>query len=124
GVAANGIDRRARTVLLADGRKEAYDRLLLATGSRVRRISVAGADLSGLYYLRGIADVDRFRGALRKDARLAVVGGGYIGLEVAAVAVKHGLEVVVFESLDRVMARAVSRDVSAFYERVHRRAGV
>lgn len=124
GIAALGIDRRARTVDLADSRKIGYDRLLLATGSRVRCISVAGAELPGVHYLRGIADVDRLRGAFRKDARLAVVGGGYIGLEVAAVAVKHGLEVVVFESLDRLMARAVSRDVSTFYERVHRQAGV
>jgi 3-phenylpropionate/trans-cinnamate dioxygenase ferredoxin reductase subunit len=124
GVAAKGIDRRERTVVLADDRRIAYDRLLLATGSRVRRISVAGADLSGIHYLRGISDVDRLRGAFGKNARLAVVGGGYIGLEVAAVAVKLGLDVHVFESLDRVMARAVSHDVSGFYERLHRQAGV
>ncbi|MGH6875812.1 MAG: NAD(P)/FAD-dependent oxidoreductase [Rhizomicrobium sp.] len=124
GVAATAIDRDARTIVLADGRVFAYDKLLIATGSRVRRIPVAGADLDGIFYLRGIADVDALRAAFAKGARLAVVGGGYIGLEVAAVAVRHGLEVTVFESLDRVMARAVSPEISAFYERVHREAGV
>jgi 3-phenylpropionate/trans-cinnamate dioxygenase ferredoxin reductase subunit len=90
----------------------------------VRRIAVPGADLPGVHYLRNIADVDRLRPAFRNGLKLAIVGGGYIGLEVAAVAAKHGLQVDVFEALDRVMARAVSPLVSAFYERVHRDAGV
>jgi 3-phenylpropionate/trans-cinnamate dioxygenase ferredoxin reductase subunit len=123
GIAATAIDRAARTVTLADGRVLGYGKLLIATGSRVRRIPVPGASLEGIFYLRGIADVDALRGAFAKGARLAVVGGGYIGLEVAAVAVKHGLDVTVFESLARVMARAVSPEISAFYERVHREAG-
>ncbi len=124
GVAAAAIDRTARSVSLADGRALPYDKLLLATGSRVRRVPIGGSDLQGIFYLRGIADVDALRGAFAQGARLAVVGGGYIGLEVAAVAVKHGLDVTVFESLGRVMARAVSHDMSTFYERVHREAGV
>jgi 3-phenylpropionate/trans-cinnamate dioxygenase ferredoxin reductase subunit len=109
---------------LLDGRLLPFYKLLIATGSRVRRIPISGADLKGVHYLRGIADVDALRPAFVKGARLAVVGGGYIGLEVAAVAVKHGLDVTVFESLDRVMARAVSPQVSAFFEDVHRTAGV
>jgi 3-phenylpropionate/trans-cinnamate dioxygenase ferredoxin reductase subunit len=124
GAAATSLDRSARTVSLADGRMLEYDRLLLATGSRVRRIPVAGASLENIFYLRGIADVDALRAAFVQGARLAVVGGGYIGLEVAAVAVRRGLEVTVFESLDRVMARAVSPAISAFYEQTHRQAGV
>jgi len=124
GVGAKSIDRSRRFVLLSDGRTLAYDKLLIATGSRVRRIAVPGADLKGIHYLRGIADVDALRPAFTKGARLAVVGGGYIGLEVAAVAAKHGLDVTIFESLDRVMARAVSPQVSAFFEDVHRTAGV
>jgi 3-phenylpropionate/trans-cinnamate dioxygenase ferredoxin reductase subunit len=123
-VTATAIDRGARTVTLAGGRVLSYDKLLLATGSRVRRIPVAGANLPGVFYLRGIADVDALRGAFAEGARLAVVGGGYIGLEVAAVAVKHGLDVTVFESLGQVMARAVSPEISTFYEQVHRDAGV
>jgi len=124
GVRATHIDRATRKVTLSDGRTLAYDKLLLATGTRVRRIPVPGADLEGIHYLRDIADVDRLRPAFAKGARLAVVGGGYIGLEVAAVAVKHGLEVDVFEAMDRLMARAVSPTVSEFYERVHKDAGV
>ena len=124
GVRATAIDRTARTVGLSDGRKLPYDKLLLATGSRVRQIRCPGSDLPGIHYLRGIADVDALRGVFAEGKRLAVVGGGYIGLEVAAVARKAGLQVNVFESLDRLMARAVSVPVSDFYEVVHRAAGV
>jgi len=124
GASATSIDRQNRVVSLADGRSLAYDKLLLATGTRARSIPVPGATLPGVHYLRGIADVDRLRAAFAKGVRLAIVGGGYIGLEVAAVAVKQGLRVTVFEALDRVMARAVSRELSNFYERVHREAGV
>jgi 3-phenylpropionate/trans-cinnamate dioxygenase ferredoxin reductase subunit len=123
-VAATMIDRAKKSVALADGRALSYDKLLLATGARVRKIAVAGADLSGIFYLRGISDVDAMRAHFVPGAKLAVVGGGYIGLEVAAVARKVGLDVTVFEALDRVMARAVSPVVSAFYESVHREAGV
>jgi len=124
GVAATEIGRAAKSVALADGRKLAFDRLLIATGSRVRKIKVPGAELDGVHYLRSIEDVDRLRPAFKTSKSLAIVGGGYIGLEVAAVARKCGLAVTVFEALDRVMARAVSKPVSDFYERVHREAGV
>jgi 3-phenylpropionate/trans-cinnamate dioxygenase ferredoxin reductase component len=124
GVAASAIDRAAKRVQLSDGRALPYDKLLLTTGSRVRRFNVSGGTLPGIHYLRGIADVDAIRPHLVSGARLAVIGGGYIGLEVAAVARKLGLEVTVFEALDRVMARAVSPPLSEFYERVHADAGV
>lgn len=121
---ATEIDRVAKLVALSDGRNLPYDKLLLATGSRVRRLNVPGADLPGVFYLRSIADVDSMREHFAPGARLAIVGGGYIGLEVAAVARKLGLEVSVYEALDRVMARAVSKPLSEFYEQVHRDAGV
>ena len=124
GVAATKIDRDAHKVILADGRALAYDKLLLATGSRVRHIECAGSELSGIHYLRGIADVDALRELVGEGKKLAIVGGGYIGLEVAAVAAKRGVEVTVFEALDRLMARAVSVPVSDFYAKVHRAAGV
>ncbi len=124
GVGAISLDRADKTVLLTDGRRLPYDKLLLATGSRIRRISIPGAELQNIFYLRGIGDVDAMRSHLLPGKRLAIVGGGYIGLEVAAVARKAGLEVTVFEALDRVMARAVSPPVSAFYESVHRQVGV
>jgi len=124
GVRAEAIDRSAKLVKLSGGRALAYDKLLLATGARVRRIRCPGSDLTGVHYLRGIDDVDALRSLLAKGKRLAIVGGGYIGLEVAAVAKKTGLDVTVFESLDRLMARAVSPPVSDFYATVHRAAGV
>ena len=124
GVAATKIDRDAHQVILADGRSLAYDKLLLATGSRVRRIKCPGSELAGIQYLRSIADVDVLRDLVGQGKELAIVGGGYIGLEVAAVAAKRGVEVTVFEALDRLMARAVSVPVSDFYAKVHRAAGV
>jgi len=124
GVSARTLDRAAKTVALSDGRTLSYDMLLLATGTRVRRIKCPGAELSGIHYLRSIEDVDGLNAVFQKGKRLAIVGGGYIGLEVAAVAAKQGLDVTVFEALGRVMARAVSRPVSDFFEQVHRGAGV
>ncbi|HEX3672631.1 MAG TPA: FAD-dependent oxidoreductase [Rhizomicrobium sp.] len=124
GVAAAAIDRAAKQVKLADGRVLAYDKLLLATGSRVREIQAPGAMLPGVHYLRSIADVDALRPAFQSCKSLAVVGGGFIGLEVAAVARKYGLSVRVFEAMDRLMARTASRPISAFYDAVHREAGV
>jgi len=123
-VKATAIDRGAKAVRLADGRSLPYDRLLLATGTRVRKLKCPGADLAGIHYLRSIADVDALQAVFRAGKKLVVVGGGYIGLEVAAVAVKRGLDVTVFEALDSVMARAVSKPVSDFFEAVHRAAGV
>jgi 3-phenylpropionate/trans-cinnamate dioxygenase ferredoxin reductase subunit len=124
GVGVTKLDRAIKTVHLADGRALPYDKLLIATGSRVRKIRCPGADLSGVHYLRGIADVDALRDVFLADKKLAIVGGGYIGLEVAAVAAKRGIAVTVFETMDRLMARAVSVPVSDFYEKVHRDAGV
>jgi 3-phenylpropionate/trans-cinnamate dioxygenase ferredoxin reductase subunit len=124
GVAAKAIDRAKKEVALADGRALPYDKLLIATGSRVRPMRVPGVDLANIFYLRSIADVDAMRPHFTAGKKLAVVGAGYIGLEVAAVAKKTGMDVTVFEAMDRVMARAVSRPISAFYDDVHRKAGV
>jgi 3-phenylpropionate/trans-cinnamate dioxygenase ferredoxin reductase subunit len=124
GVSAAAIDRPGKRVRLSDGSALPYDKLLLATGSRVRRCTIPGCELANIFYLRGIGDVDAMRPHLTSGGRLAIVGAGYIGLEVAAVARKLGLEVAVFEALDRTMARAVSRPLSQFYERAHREAGV
>src|SRR5437763_6431028 len=89
GTPAVGLDRNSCSVELASGVALAYDKLLLATGSRVRRMSVEGENLPGVFYLRAITDVDALRAKFSAGKRLAVVGGGYIGLEVAAVAVKY-----------------------------------
>ena len=118
------IEPAARRVRLRDGRALAYDRLLLATGSRVRALDVPGAELAGVHYLRTIADVDGITASLAPGARVLLIGAGYIGLEVAAVTRQRGFDVTVLEAADRVMARTVSAEVSAFYEGCHRAAGV
>jgi 3-phenylpropionate/trans-cinnamate dioxygenase ferredoxin reductase subunit len=124
GTRVEEIDPKQRRVRLRDGRALSYDRLMLATGSRVRRLSVPGADLPGVHYLRTIADVDAITAALAPGARVLLIGAGYIGLEVAAVVRQRGFDVTVLEAADRVMSRTVSAEVSAFYDARHRAAGV
>jgi 3-phenylpropionate/trans-cinnamate dioxygenase ferredoxin reductase component len=118
------IERREQRLRLEDGARLAYDALLLATGSRPRRLAAPGAELGGVEYLRTVADVERIRAGLRPGARLVVIGGGYIGLEVAATARGLGLEVTVLEMAERVMSRVTCPQVSAFYEAEHARHGV
>ncbi|HLY52635.1 MAG TPA: FAD-dependent oxidoreductase, partial [Steroidobacteraceae bacterium] len=101
-----------------------YDALLLATGSRPRRLAVPGADLEGVHYLRTIGDADRMRADFAPGGRLVIVGGGYIGLEVAATACELGMDVTVLEMTDRVMSRVTCPEVSAFYASEHARRGV
>lgn len=120
----SAIHRAERIVELSDGRKLGYDKLLLATGARVRRLKCPGADLAGVHYLKTIADVDGLQAVFQAGKRIAIVGGGYIGLEVAAVGAKRGLDVTVFEAMDRLMARAVSPVLSDFYAREHEKGGV
>jgi 3-phenylpropionate/trans-cinnamate dioxygenase ferredoxin reductase subunit len=120
----DAIDRSTKCVIDADGNAIHYDKLVLALGSRVRRLPVAGADLAGVHYLRDIADVDAIRAEIGPGKRLVVVGAGYIGLEVAAVCRKLGIDVTVVEMADRVMSRVVSEPISDFYEQEHAAHGV
>ncbi|HUO96883.1 MAG TPA: FAD-dependent oxidoreductase [Steroidobacteraceae bacterium] len=124
GVHAEGLDLARREIRLADGERLRYDRLLLATGSAPRKLLVPGHDLVGVHALRTIADVDRIRAELRPGSRVAVVGGGYIGLEVAATCRTLGHEVAVLEMAERLMPRVAAPAVAAFYADEHRRAGV
>jgi 3-phenylpropionate/trans-cinnamate dioxygenase ferredoxin reductase subunit len=121
---ALAIDRDARTVDLSDGESLSYDKLLLTTGARVRRLSSPGSDLPGINYLRDISDSLAIRGHFAEGARLVIVGGGYIGLEAAAAAASRGCHVTVLEMAPLVMNRVVAPDVSRFYEAVHRDHGV
>jgi 3-phenylpropionate/trans-cinnamate dioxygenase ferredoxin reductase subunit len=121
---ATAIDRKARTVSLSDGSRLPWTKLVLATGSRVRKLPLPGAEDPACSYLRGIDDVDALRPRMVPQARLAIIGAGYIGLEVAAVAVKRGLKVTVIEAMPRVLARAASPQISGFFEDEHRKAGV
>ena len=118
------IDRQAHTVSLDDGTTLPWDKLVLATGSRARRLDNPGHDKQGIHYLRSTADVDAIRADFEKAQRMTIIGGGYIGLEVAAVAVKHGLEVHVVEHMDRLLSRVVSPAISDFYQDVHQAEGV
>ncbi len=118
------IDRAAHRLHLASGNWFDYGRLVLATGGRPRRLTIPGSDLKGLHYMRAIADVDALRPDFTEGKRLVIVGGGYIGLEVAAVAVKHGLDVEIVEFAPRVLARVAGPELSAFYEAAHKTAGV
>ena len=118
------VDREARRIETASGELIAYDRLLLALGSRVRRIEVPGGDLDGIHYLRNIDDVHRIRDDMERSRSVVIVGAGYIGLEVAAVARQRGNAVTVLEMADRVMSRVVSPVVSEFYQQQHLTQGV
>jgi 3-phenylpropionate/trans-cinnamate dioxygenase ferredoxin reductase component len=118
------IDRDAKTVSTQDARIFSYDALIIATGSRVRKIPCPGASLRGVHYLRTVADVDALRGEMVAGKRLVVIGGGYIGLEVAAVACKSGLEVTILEAAERVLARVAPPEISDFFENLHKNAGV
>jgi 3-phenylpropionate/trans-cinnamate dioxygenase ferredoxin reductase subunit len=118
------INRHEKLISLENGEELAYGQLVLATGGRPRMMKVPGAGLKNIFYLRTIADVEALRAAFLPGRRLVIVGGGYIGLEVASVAVKQGLDVTVLEGAPRVLVRVTSPEMSAFYERVHQREGV
>jgi 3-phenylpropionate/trans-cinnamate dioxygenase ferredoxin reductase subunit len=118
------IDRTAQTLEIEDGDDIAYEKLVLALGSRVRTLPVEGADLNRVHYLRSIADVETIRAELDIGRHLVIVGAGYIGLEVAAVARTLGLDVTVVEMADRVMSRVVSPEISDFYQIEHTNHGV
>jgi 3-phenylpropionate/trans-cinnamate dioxygenase ferredoxin reductase component len=119
-----GIDRTAKTVTLSDGATLAYDFLILALGARARRLPLSGADLRGVLELRSAADADRLKAALTPGARLAVIGGGYIGLEAAASARALGAEAIIIERESRVLARVACPILSDFFQTFHRGQGV
>ncbi len=118
------IDRRARRAQLDGGAELRYDRLVLATGSRLRRLSIPGSDLPGIHYLRSLSDADQLRRQIGPGRRMVIVGGGYIGLEVAATAVQAGTRVTVLEAEQRLMSRVVSGAVADWLADLHRQSGV
>lgn len=122
------IDRAAHRITLADGTQLPYAKLALCTGGRPRPLVCEGIDAASppanLLYLRTQADAEAIRARLQPGARLVVVGGGYVGLEVAASALALGASVTLLEAQPRVLARVAGPDLSAFYEGIHRAAGV
>ena len=107
----------------ASGRELPFDHLALTVGAAARRLAVPGADLPGICYLRGLDDATRLRPQLTSASRVVVVGGGFIGLEAAAVARSFGATVTVVEATDRLIGRAVAPVVSEFYRAAHERRG-
>jgi 3-phenylpropionate/trans-cinnamate dioxygenase ferredoxin reductase subunit len=124
GVGATAIDRAAKQLTLADGSRLAYDGLALCTGSRLRPLPLPGADLKGVFGLRSLADSKAIAAALETAQSVVVIGGGFIGLEVAAAARKKGKAVTVLEAADRLMARVVAPLISQFYFDLHTGNGV
>ncbi|TGQ63475.1 MAG: pyridine nucleotide-disulfide oxidoreductase [Mesorhizobium sp.] len=125
GTGVVAIDRTLRSLRLADGGALAYDRLVLATGSKARLLPDAvSRGLPGIFTIRSLADIDRLREAFDKSGRLLVIGGGYIGLEIAAVARGHGMAVNVVEAADRLLARVASAETANAVEALHRSRGV
>ena len=118
------IDRERGIVQIAAGDAISWDRLVIATGSRVRRIDIPGANLDGVHYLRNIRDVEGIQEDSRNAKRAVIVGAGYIGLEVAAVLRQAGLDITIVEMADRVMSRVVSPEISDFYQIEHANRGV
>jgi len=121
---AISIQRAARTVTLEGGETVAYDTLILATGARARTLDLPGADLEGVQVLRSAADAEVLKLALGPGKRLAVIGGGYIGLEAAASARALGAEAVVIEALPRILARSSCELLSDFFTDYHKARGV
>jgi 3-phenylpropionate/trans-cinnamate dioxygenase ferredoxin reductase component len=124
GVAATRIDRVAKAVELSDGKRIAYDHLVLATGARNRVPPLPGIELDGVCYLRNLAETEGLKQRLGAARHAVVIGAGFIGLEFAAVARTRGVPVHIVELVDRVMARVVCPDTSAHFARAHERAGV
>ena len=118
------VDPAAHRVIDAEGGELGYDKLVWAAGGHARRLSCGGADLEGVHSIRSRADVDRLRQELPATKHVVVIGGGYIGLEAAAVLTKLGKQVTVCEALDRVLARVAGETLSRFYEEEHRSHGV
>ena len=124
GTRVEQIDRDSKQIVLAGDETMAYDKLVLAVGSKPRVIPLPGSDLEGVYYLRNADDVDQIRAAAKKAKRAAIIGGGYIGLEAAASLRMLEIEVTVLEAMPRILQRVTCEPVSSFFARVHAEEGV
>ena len=121
---AESINRKTKEVTLDGLEILAYDKLIIATGTRARLLPIEGGDLPSVHYLRTKDDADVIKAKLVSGKKILLIGAGYIGLEIAASAVQSGCDVVVVELADRVLARVTSPDVSEFYQRFHTEQGV
>lgn len=121
GAVVTGIDRASKTVILSDGGTVSYDKLALTTGSRPRLLPAAvGGELGGVFPVRSLRDVDAMATEFRPGARVLIIGGGYIGLEAAAVAAKMGLKVTLIEMAERILQRVACPETSDYFRDLHR----
>ncbi|VAW24098.1 Ferredoxin reductase [hydrothermal vent metagenome] len=118
------IDRHQKQVLLDDGAAISYEHLVLATGTRNRELPIAGSDLKNVLVLRTLADANHIRKTAKADQRVVMIGGGFIGLELASVLRDFGCEVAVIEAESRPMARAVSEQISTYFVDAHTKSGI
>lgn len=118
------INTETRQVALEGGEKLHYDKLVLCTGANARRLPVPGTSLPGVFYLRSVEDAEKIRQYARNGGRAVVIGGGYIGLETAAVLRGLGMDVTVLEAFDRILRRVATPEIASFFERVHSEQGV
>jgi 3-phenylpropionate/trans-cinnamate dioxygenase ferredoxin reductase component len=124
GTAVTGIDRRHREVTISGGRRLAYGKLLLATGSVPRRLPLPGADADGVLYLRKVGDSDRIRDTFAAASRVLIIGAGWIGLEVAAAARIAGVDVTIVEMADLPLLHVLGPQVAPVFADLHREHGV
>ena len=118
------LDAAAKSVTLNNGETLSFEYAVIATGSRPRLLNVPGRELANIFDLRGMADIDAMQPHFVEGKKLVVVGGGYIGLEAAAVAAGMGLSVHVLEAAPRLLARVAEPEISDFYTRIHQAHGV
>ncbi|KNX39932.1 Rhodocoxin reductase [Roseovarius tolerans] len=124
GLRVTGIDRAAQEVVMGEKRL-GYEHLVLATGSLPRRLPAAiGGDLGGVHVVRTLADVDAMAPGFQPGAKVLIVGGGYIGLEAAAVAASRGMQVVLVEMAERILQRVAAKETSDYFRALHTRHGV
>ena len=124
GTRVEAIDRAAKTVVTDAGETLSYDKLVLTTGARIRRLPVPGEDLDGVYYLRDTKDVRAIKAEVKAGRKAVIIGGGYIGLETSASLKKQNMDVTVLEAMPRILQRVTAPIMSAFYKRIHSEEGV
>jgi 3-phenylpropionate/trans-cinnamate dioxygenase ferredoxin reductase subunit len=124
GTRVTKIHRDEKTICTDKGETIGYDKLVLTTGARVRKLPIEGGDLPNVFYLRNISDVTAIKEAVKDGRQAVIIGGGYIGLETAASLKKLGIGVTVLEAMPRILQRVTAPELSKFYKRVHTEEGV
>ncbi len=124
GTYVEGVNIQDQNIALADGVKLDFDKLVFATGSRVRKLDFPGNNLDSIHYLRGLDDAESMKSDMENSKNIVIIGAGYIGLEVAAIASKRNVSVSVIEMADRVMNRTVDPQISEYYKNLHESHGV